>query len=193
METERHALAPMLMRELFQTETSAERHPRVEAERLGDTPPARAMLAVSSHAERVLRELPSIAEACNLPNSDGGKLVGLSFSLQREKLADMLLNIEKSYRGTVLGMRHGVDLVELLRNVARVEGHPSLQSFCERWLDERKPLVEQCANELRWFAEHPERASESITRTAIERSAKALKSGYARIDGKLRGMLGRDN
>ena len=56
----RRAWLNLLVHELFQTEQSAVEHPRIEADRLGDVPPALALREVSVHAARALAELPSL-------------------------------------------------------------------------------------------------------------------------------------
>ena len=74
------------------------------------------------------------------------------------KVLDRLIEPERSYRGTLAGMRHGVDLVELIFQVAQVQGRRELQQWCARWLTERRPLVEAVAAELAWFAQSPAEA-----------------------------------
>src|SRR5688500_10627933 len=64
-----------LFRELFQTEQSAVSHPTVEAERLGDTAPGRAMMAVAAHAESVLREIRELAKDRGMVAVEGGKAI----------------------------------------------------------------------------------------------------------------------
>jgi hypothetical protein len=154
-ERARRSLLESLIREFFQTETSALKHCRREARRLGDESPARALLAVSNQAARVLRELPEICEQHKLPRSAGGVIVGSLFSFARDKFADRLIRLERSYRGTMLGVRHGVDLVLLLAKTARDSGLSDLEEFCEQWLAARQPLVEDLERELAWFAQHP--------------------------------------
>lgn len=153
-------LLARLFIELFQTEESAREHPRVEAARLGDIPPARAQLAVSEHAERSLQELAELARREGLETTSAGQRIGDLFSKVRDAIADRALDREKTYRATLLGMRHGVDLVTLVHGSARVEGRAAVASWCSRWLDERRPLVERVSAELAWFASHPERALE---------------------------------
>lgn len=150
-----HKLLCNLFPELFQTEQSALSHPQREAERLGSVPPAQALRAVSAHAERVLKELPELATQHNLPVSRLGQAVGQLFSNLRQWFADHLIDEERSYRGTLLGMRHGVDLVLLIRHAARVQGDPGLEGWCTTWLTERVPLVEEVAAQLGWFAVTP--------------------------------------
>lgn len=158
---ERRAWLDLLAHEMFQTEQSAVDHPRVEAERLGDTPPARVLRAVADHAKTALAELTPLMRRSDLVVSRGGKAVGAAFSRIRDHFADLLLSREKSYRATLLGMRHGVDLVELVATLARSDGDLELAEWCEGWLVVRRPLVEDAARALAWFAEHPERATEA--------------------------------
>lgn len=184
-----HAFLANLVRELFQTERSAKAHPVVEANRLGDVPPARALRAVSAHAERVLAELPALMEARDLPVSAGGSAVGEAFSTLRDHLADHLLNTEKSYRGTILGMRHGIDLVALIQDVAAASGDAALAAWCSRWLEARRPLVEAVACELAWFAAHPERALRPARESAVARLLQGLVNGFEQAALRLERLL----
>jgi hypothetical protein len=86
--------------------------------------------------------------------------VGKLFSVIRDRLGDRTLRRERSYRATLIGLRHGVDLVQLMLDVARQAGHAELVSFFEHWLSKRTPLVEAVARELQWFAERPSVALE---------------------------------
>lgn len=156
-----HDLLVTLMRELFQTERSASLHPVREAERLGDVPPAHAFRRVADHAAGILERLPDLARLHGLPVSTAGKRVGEMFSSVRDLLADRLIDPERSYRGTILGMRHGIDLVRLMRATAKAGGDEDLAIWCGIWLDERIPLVETCAEQLTWFATHPAAARRS--------------------------------
>ncbi|HKP58382.1 MAG TPA: hypothetical protein VJV78_16770 [Polyangiales bacterium] len=147
-----------LFRELFQTETSAVKHCRREAERLGEATPAVALREISRQAEGFLAELPRVAHAHGLPTSPGGAAVGALLSEARDNLLDRLVRSERSYRGTLIGLRHGVDLVVLLGQAARERGHAELSAFCDRWLGARVPLVASVERELVWFAKQPEDA-----------------------------------
>jgi hypothetical protein len=165
-----------LFHELFQTEQSAALHPQREARRLGTVPPADALRQVAEHARRVLDELPELAERRKLPVSRIGQLVGLMFSNARHWFADRLIEPERSYRGTLLGMRHGVDLVTLIRDSALVEGDAELAEWCTRWLVEREPLIEAVAAQLQWFAETPEAALGSTAWAQAEQLLERLSS-----------------
>ncbi|WP_437278919.1 hypothetical protein WME90_48235 [Sorangium sp. So ce375] len=183
------AFLTSLVRELFQTERSAMIHPRIEADRLGDVPPARAMRAVSAHAEAALSEICPLLRERELPISAGGLAVGEAFSALRERLADHLLSTERSYRGTLLGMRHGVDLVELLQYVATVEGDTPLAAWCARWLSMRKPLVEVVADELAWFAARPARAMRAAKDDVIAHLLRGLANGVELGAQRLRRLV----
>ncbi len=157
--------------ELFQTETSAALHCRREAERLGNTPPSQALLAVANHAQDVLRDLPTLAALTSIPESKKSSLVGRMFSEIRDKVADRIIDSERSYRGTLLGARHGMDLVQLLRCAAERYGDEPLASFCESWLEERGELVQRLADELDWFARNPQAATALSGTAAARRSS----------------------
>jgi hypothetical protein len=156
----RHEWLELLVPELFQTEQSACEHPRVEADRLGDVPPAVALLAVADHATAAMRELVELMQRRDLPVSRSGQAAGHALSKLRDLALDVLISSEKSYRGTLIGMRHGVDLVELTGAVAREHGDGEFADWCDQWLERRRPLVEAAAHELAWFAANPERATD---------------------------------
>jgi hypothetical protein len=157
--------------ELFQTEESARKHPGIEADRLGDTPPGRAMRAVAVHAARVLPELRRIARAEGLGTHSLGSWIGDAFSIARRLAFDRMLDREKSYRGTLIGMYHGVDVVRLARAAARARGRDRVAAFCDAWLDERIPLIDAAGRQLDWFGEHPTIAVESSTQPLRSASA----------------------
>lgn len=147
-----------LLIEMTQTERSAKEHPRKEAERLETgAPPARALLSVSSHAGRILPELERLAgpQRANI-----GETIGSLFSVVRDALLDKLISREKSYRGTLIGLHHGIDCAMLTRAVATTCARPEIVTFLDAWLAEREPLVVDCQRELGWFASRAELASE---------------------------------
>jgi hypothetical protein len=184
--SEEHSWLANLSRELFQTEQSARRHPRVEVERLGDVPPARVLRGVAGHADEALAELPELMKQYDLPVSLGGISVGSAFSILRDRLADLMLSAERSYRATLLGMRHGVDLVVLLEQVARRDGATALADWCVVWLERRRELLDDAERALEWFAAHPERAQQAATRGPLARGFHALVEGFERVADRRR-------
>src|SRR5687767_5799917 len=89
-----HELLHALLRELAQTERSAEEHSAREAARLTGAP-AEALRACAAHAERVNRELPALLrqESVEL-GGIVGSTVGKLFSFVREQVADRTLDHE---------------------------------------------------------------------------------------------------
>lgn len=153
-----HALLRNLSHELFQTETSAAEHGRREAKRYDGAPPGVALLAVAAHADEALAELRTLASREDLPLSSPGRVLGEAFSSVREFIADRMIQNERSYRGTLLGMRHGTDVVRMVGHVAHVAERPALAAWSERWLERRLPLVDGVENQLAWFAQNIEQA-----------------------------------
>ncbi len=160
---EPHPLLRSLFVELFQTEESAAVHCAREADRLKDTPPGEAFRAIAEHARVRMADIEALARERKMPEAKSGTAIGRVFSDTREAIADRVLSSERSYRMTLLGTRHGLDLVHLVEHVARQQNDTGLEQFCMAWLRERDPLVRRAHAQLRWFAEHPEEASTTST------------------------------
>ena len=161
--------------ELFQTERSAERHPEVEADRLGDVPPAIPMRLVSAHATNALAKLEGLAKERGFDVASAGKAgkgVGEMFSQVREKVADLVLTNQVSYRGTLLGIRHGIDLMKLVHQAA--EDDEELRAWATEWLDERTYLATSVEKELAWFGDNPDVALAPVVDSTLARVAKKL-------------------
>lgn len=150
-----------LCRELAQSEYSATVHTWREANRLGDSPPAEALRAISEHARDQRPRFEALMAREQAAGIKVGHTVGEIFSTVRHVLFDRLIDSERSYRGTLLGLRHGVDVVRLLREVSFREGDSYLVRFCDEWLLERLCLLEQAEQALAFFAEQPSRALRS--------------------------------
>jgi len=118
------------------------------------------MTAVADHAKGIFAELCAVARASDAPVSRAGMALGSVLSIARHLVLDRTVEAERSYRATLLGMRHGVDLVKLIRKLADASGKVELAGFCTRWLEEREPLVDRVEAAMGWFAEHPKRAAE---------------------------------
>ncbi len=156
-------LREKLCRELSQSEHSAIVQPRREAKRLGDNPPAHALLAIAKHADAQRPRFDALVKGRRTGPAgiELGRWIGELFSLLRHYLFDRLIDNERSYRGTLLGVAHGLDLVRLLSAVATHEGDEHLRLFCQEWLAERQPLLAQAQDKLAWFAEQPQLAVRS--------------------------------
>jgi hypothetical protein len=157
--SERAELERKLCRELSQSEHSAIVHPRREARRLGDTPPGDALRAISAHAQAMRPRLDALLEKRSTPGGVRiGQLVGELFSRARQFVGDRLIDTERSYRGTLLGLDHGADIVRLLAAIADHDGDARLAAFCAEWLEQRLALIDRARRELEWFAREPRAA-----------------------------------
>ncbi len=144
--------------EAFQTEESARVHPEREAKRLRSVPPGVAMKAVAAHASGTLAKLKKLAEARGARQSVAATALGQFLSVARTFSSDLLVSREKSYRGTILGIHHGIGLFALLEDAALAANDEELADFCAELLAERRKLVLAAEEQLAWFAEHPESA-----------------------------------
>jgi len=164
-------LLSTLFPEFLQTERSASRHGAIEALRLRDTPLGEPLMYVSKHATASLPHLSRLAESRGFRGRRLGIWVGRIFSTLRDRVADHMIDAERSYRGTLLGIHHGVDLARLVAAAAETSGDAELQDYCKEWLGVRTHLVQELESRLSWFAHHPERARShpKNTRRASER------------------------
>ena len=85
-----------------------------------------------------------------------------------------MIDTERSYRLTLLGLKHGVDATRLLREVVALTNDVALLKFCDLVLVERLCLVEDAEQALAWFAENPETALRSGARLALTPSAEPM-------------------
>lgn len=96
-----------------------------------------------------------------------GRRYGELFSALRNLLFDRLIDVERSYRGTLLGFHHGLSVARLLREAAERLDERPMVAFLEDWLRERIALVDTAERELRYFAEVPRKAIRSGLRLAF--------------------------
>ncbi len=144
-----------LGRELAQSEHDAQLHTRRVARRLGDVPPARALLEIAHHADIVYEALQAIGVARMPIGMRIGHAVGEVFSAVRHFTIDRVMDTERSFRITLLGLKHGVDVARLLRIVSAQLGDVGLALLCDEIVRERAPRIELAERTLAWFAAHP--------------------------------------
>ncbi len=144
-----------LCRELAQSEHDARLHTRREARRLGDIPPADALLAIARHSD-LMNEL--LEGVCPPKGIKLGRAVGEFFSAARHFVFDRFIDAERSFRITLLGLEHGVDVARLLRVVAAEQDDLRLATLCDELVRDRSALIDQARYTLAWFAVHPEHA-----------------------------------
>ncbi len=155
--TELQKLREKLCRELAQSEHAAIVQPRREARRLGDVPPATALRAIADHAAAMKPRFDSVIPERRASRRGVaiGRGVGEMFSTLRNVVFDRIIDAERSYRGTLLGVSHGIDLVRMLRAVADRENDQALLELCHDWLTTRLALIAHAQDRLDWFVEQP--------------------------------------
>ena len=151
----RAALMRSLMAELFQAETSAELHCEREARRHRDHLPGTSLWTLSRQARASQAILHLLAADRGFTLAPKARGLGVVFSQVRELVVDRLWSSERSWRATLLGLRHGVDVALSLRLIAEAAGDDAVAVFCGGLLRARVPLVAEVENTLWWFAEHP--------------------------------------
>jgi hypothetical protein len=149
-----------LCREVAQSEHDAVIHTAREAKRLGSIPPADALRAISAHAMALEPSVDKLLADQPVGRSVG-RAIGETFSALRHFFLDRLIDTERSFRATLLGLRHGVDCVRLLREVGVCANDSGLIRWCDGYLLERLSLLEHAEQTLHWFAERPSRALQS--------------------------------
>lgn len=161
-------LRDKLCRELAQSEHSADVHTRKEARRLGDVAPAQRLLALGEHARAQSARLDAVLGTKQpARHRKLARGIGEVFSTLRSLMADRMIDVERSYRGTLLGFRHGLDTARLLREVALRRGDTKIVQFIDIWMPRRLELLHAAEEALEWFADSPSRALQSGLRTAI--------------------------
>jgi len=144
-----------LCRELAQSELDARLHTRREAGRLGDVPPAQALLEIAAHADALSVAFETYVATRQPVGLRLAHAVARVFSGTRHYFLDRLIDRERSFRITLLGLKHGVDVAKLLRVVACEEEEIGLALLCDDLVRDRAALIVQAEATLAWFAAHP--------------------------------------
>lgn len=148
---ERRRLLEKLLRELLRSEAQAIEHPVREARRIGETAPVIVLRDVAHHATQMRPRLTLVLEGHELTSGRGG--ITATLATLRQLVTDRIHDAERAYRAALLDLRHGLDVVRILREVARLEGLFALIRWCDDWLPARRTLVARVEAQLGWFAE----------------------------------------
>jgi hypothetical protein len=153
MQSDRRRLLDKLLRELVRSEAQAiEAAPR-ESRRIGDAPPVVALRDVAVHAVDMRPRFHQLLDGHNLTSAKQG--IAATLASLRQLVTDRMQDPERAYRGALLDLRHGLDVVRVLRDVARLEELFALIRWCDDWLAARRTLVARVEAQLAWFAEQP--------------------------------------
>ncbi|HYO96348.1 MAG TPA: hypothetical protein VER33_17640 [Polyangiaceae bacterium] len=170
--------------ELVQAERSASVQTRAEAERLHATPPGYAMAQIADDAAEALPKLEQLVESRNFGCVDRATMSYL-VSIFREGIVDRMLNKEMSYRTTLLGVRHGIDLVRMLWELGIASDDRELVAWCDTWLTRRFARVSEAEGAFSWFALNPALAMEPArgSPSSVRRWARAVLKAVGGEDG----------
>jgi hypothetical protein len=153
MQSDRRRLLDKLLRELVRSEAQAIEHAPREARRIGEVPPVAALEAIATHAQEMRPRFNQLLDGHNLTSAKHG--VAATLSSLRALVTDRMQDPERAYRGALLDLRHGLDVVRVLRDVARLEELFALIRWCDDYLAARRTLVARVEAQLAWFAEQP--------------------------------------
>lgn len=171
-------LREKLCRELAQGEHDAIVHCAREARRYGRQPPGQILRAVADHARRVRPTLARVWGDHQPLGTRAGQAVGEAFSTLRHLAIDWIIDAERSYRATLLGLRHGLDVARLLRELLVQQQDDDALRVCDALIVGRSELLKGVEERLRWFAEHPDVALRSA-RPRTRKPAEASRSARA--------------
>jgi hypothetical protein len=92
-----------------------------------------------------------VLEGHALATGRGG--ITATLSTLRHLVTDRIHDAERAYRAALLDLRHGVDVVRVLREVGRLEELFALIRWCDDWLPARRTLVARVEAQVDWFAD----------------------------------------
>lgn len=149
-QSERRRLLEKLLRELVRSEDQVVEHAPREAKRIGETAPVGALRDVAVHALAMRPRFQQLLDGHGLVLARGG--ISATLSTLRHLVTDRMHDAEHAYRTALLDLRHGFDVVRVLREVARLEELFGLIRWCDDWLPARRTLVARVEAQLPWFA-----------------------------------------
>jgi hypothetical protein len=153
MQSDRRRLLDKLLRELVRSEAQAIDHAPREARRIGEVPPVTALRDIATHAIEMRPRFNQLLDGHNLTTAK--QSVAATLATLRNLVTDRISDPERAYRGALLDLRHGLDVVRVLRDVAKLEELFALIRWCDDHLAARRTLVARVEAQLAWFAEQP--------------------------------------
>jgi hypothetical protein len=148
---ESRRLLEKLIREITRAEAQALDHPVREAKRVGEVAPVHALREVALHAAIMRPRFEEVITGHGISRHRSG--LGASLATLRHLVVDRVIDAERSFRTSLLDLRHGIDVVKLLREVARREELFGVIRWCDTWLGARRTLVARVEAQLAWYAE----------------------------------------
>ena len=146
-------LLEKLIREAARAEAQAMEAPEREARRIGASPPVEALVEIADHAELMQRRFERMLDGHELQLHVTRGALGSTMTTLRHLVVDRVVHGERSYRTVLLDLRHGIEVVKLLREITRRQMLFGLVRWCDDWLGARRTLVARAEAQLSWFAE----------------------------------------
>jgi hypothetical protein len=158
--SKRERLLHKLLREVTRSESQAVDHAAAESRRIGDAPPAIALREVAAHVLAMKPRLVEMSSAhgLELHRSAFGSRLSTLRQLVADRVSPALADAEHAYRTAILDLRHGIDVVRVLREVSRRHELFGLIRWSDDWLRARRTLVAGVEARLVWFADASARA-----------------------------------
>src|SRR4051812_16770113 len=111
--SDRRRLLDKLLRELVRSEAQAIEHAPREAKRIGETAPVQALRDVAAHALSMRPRFGQVLDGHSLAAGRGG--ISATLSTLRQLVTDRIHDADRAYRAALLDLRHGLDVVRVLR------------------------------------------------------------------------------
>lgn len=169
--TDRRRLLDKLVREVLRCEQHAIEHAPREARRLGEVPPVDALRDVADHAASMRDRFERMLSGHDVAMNKGS--FAATLATLRHLVVDRVVEPERAFRSALLDLRHGVDVVKLLREIAHYEELFGIVRWCDDWLGVRRAQVASVEVQLAWFvmdANGYVDAPESIAPAAMSRA-----------------------
>ena len=158
-----HRLLEKLLRETGRAEAHAMEAPEREARRIGACPPVAALVDIAEHAEQMQRRFDRMLEGHELQLHVTRGALGSTLTSLRHLVVDRVVNAERAYRTALLDLRHGIEVVKLLREITRRHMLFGLVRWCDDWLGARRTLVARAEAQLSWFTDQETLAANPVT------------------------------
>ena len=151
MMPERRRLLDRLIREIYRGEVHAAEHAARQEKLIGDVAPVLALREIAAHALAMRERFEAIVRGYDLQTGRNG--FSATLSSLRGLVPDRMVDPERTYRTSLLDLRHGIDVVKLAREVARSEELFGIIRWCDDYLGARRTLVARVEAQLVWFVE----------------------------------------
>lgn len=143
-------LLDKLIREIGRSELQAIEHASREHKRTGDVPPIAALRDVAIHATSMRSRFVTLLAGHDVHSRRG---LGATLATLRDLIFDRSIDPERAFQTALLDLRHGIEVVKLLREVTRRAELFGVIRWCDDWLGARRTLVARVEAQLSWFAD----------------------------------------